>query len=192
MNYILDHLPNTLEATYDQILSRISPADASDAVKLLLWLTFAEHPLHIDYLALIVEFDLDSKAFDSSTSLSSPDDILIICSSLVTKMDDNTVQLAHASVKQYILERPRTIQSRIVINPSMGNRFVGHCCLAYLLHSRESCPPSKFFHPVVEGDNKYMNSMIRYAAKNWPTHILAVHDDESIMEQMKKLFVLES
>ncbi|KAF8344401.1 ankyrin repeat-containing domain protein [Amanita rubescens] len=192
LNYILDHLPNTLETTYDQILSRISTADASDAMKLLLWLTFAEHPLHIDYLALIVEFDMEDKTFNSSTrGLSSPDDILIICSSLVTKMDDNTVQLAHASVKQYILERPRIIQSRIVINPSIGNEFVGHCCLAYLLHSRESHPPGDYFD-TVGGDSKYMHSLIRYAAKKWPKHILAVHEDESIMEQMKKLFVLRS
>ena len=33
LQYILDHLPNTLEETYDQILSRTFPADA---VKLLL------------------------------------------------------------------------------------------------------------------------------------------------------------
>ncbi len=158
-------------------------------MKLLLWLTFAEHPLHIDYLADIVKFDMDDKAFNSSASLSSPDDVLVICSSLVTKMDDHTVQLAHASVKQYILERPRTIQSRIVINPLIGNRFVGLCCLAYLLHSRESCP-SRYISGSEE--KKYANSMIRYAAKNWSKHILTVDEDESITEQMKKLFVLKS
>ncbi|KAF8347274.1 vegetative incompatibility protein HET-E-1 [Amanita rubescens] len=105
LKYILDHLPDTLEAMYDQILNRISTADALDAAKLLLWLTFAEHPIHIDYLADVVEFDMDDKTFNSSASLSSPEDILVICSSLVTRMDDNTVQLAHASVKQYIMQK---------------------------------------------------------------------------------------
>ena len=60
MEYILESLPKTLEETYDQILSRISPADASCAVKLLLWLSFAGQPLHMDYLAIIVEFDIDT------------------------------------------------------------------------------------------------------------------------------------
>ena len=52
---ILGSLPATLEATYDQILNKISFYDALDAVKLLLWLAFAEHPLHINDLAIIVE-----------------------------------------------------------------------------------------------------------------------------------------
>ncbi|KAF8335614.1 ankyrin repeat-containing domain protein [Amanita rubescens] len=190
LKYILDHLPDTLEATYDQILNRISTADAPDAAKLLLWLTFAEHPIHIDYLAGIVEFDMDDKTFNSNGSLSSPEDILVICSSLVTKMDDNTVQLAHASVKQYIVEKPRIIQSRIIIDPSIGNRFVGHCCLAYLLHSRESCPSRSIC--FLDVNEKYMKSMIRYAANNWPKHILADNEDESSMEQMQKFFVLGS
>jgi hypothetical protein len=51
LNDILEHLPETLEATYDQILCRISPADASDAVKLLLWLAFARQLLESPSLA---------------------------------------------------------------------------------------------------------------------------------------------
>ena len=103
LEYILEGLPVTLEATYDQILNRISPANASHAMKLLLWLAFAEKPLDIDYLAVIVEFDLDKKSFDPMAKLSAPTDILRICSSLVTEMRNNTVKLAHASVKDYVL-----------------------------------------------------------------------------------------
>ena len=103
LEYILEGLPVTLEATYDQILNRISPANASHVMKLLLWLAFAEKPLDIDYLAVIVEFDLDKKSFDPMAKLSAPTDILRICSSLVTEMGNNTVKLAHASVKDYVL-----------------------------------------------------------------------------------------
>ncbi len=106
--YVLDSLPETLEGTYDQILSRISHADASSAIKLLLWLAFSQQPLHIDDLAIIVEFDMDGNTIESDARLSSPVDILRICSSLVTRTGD-TVQLAHASVKQYVLEKKRTI-----------------------------------------------------------------------------------
>jgi hypothetical protein len=125
LDEILEHLPETLEGTYDQILSRISLADASDAVKLLLWLAFAKEPLHIDYLAIIVEFDLDKKVFNSDAKLTSSVDVLKICSSLVTRIGDNTVQLAHASVKQYVLEKKRTIQSKIVLDHSIGHAFIG-------------------------------------------------------------------
>ena len=93
LKYILESLPETLEGTYDQILSRISPADASCAVKLLLWLAFAEQPLHMDYLAIIVEFDIDTKAFDSDAKVSYSTDVLKICSSLVTRMSNDTVEV---------------------------------------------------------------------------------------------------
>ena len=120
LKYILESLPETLEATYDQILSRITPADASDAAKLLLWLAFAEKPLHIDCLAIVVEFDVAEEDFDPVAKLSSSEDVLRICSSLVTKMSDNTVQLAHASVKEYVWAKSRMIQSNITINPFWG------------------------------------------------------------------------
>ncbi|KAF8336030.1 ankyrin repeat-containing domain protein [Amanita rubescens] len=138
LDYILESLPATLEGTYDQILSRIPPADASGAVKLLLWLAFANQPLHIDYLALIVEFDMDKRDFDPDGRLSSSADVLKICSSLVARMDDNTVQLAHASVKTYVLEKKRIIQSNIIMDPSIGDKFVGQCSLSYLLHFKEN------------------------------------------------------
>ena len=192
LNYILESLPDTLEEIYDQILSRIPPADASDAVKLLLWLAFARHPLHIDYLAIIVEFDMDKKTFNPDAKLSSPVDVLKICSSLVTRIGDDTVQLAHASVQKYVLEKKRTIQPNIVIDPSIGNKFVGQCCLAYLLHSRESHPNGDFDMLSTSMCERYLQSLIRYAAKYWPKHILAANLDVTANEQVKELFVLTS
>ena len=176
MDEILEHLPETLEATYDQILSRISLADASDAVKLLLWLAFAREPLHIDYLAIIVEFDLDKKVYNSDAKLSSSGDVLKICSSLVTRIGDNTVQLAHASVKQYVLEKKRIIQSKIVLDHSMGHAFVGQCCLNYLLHPRD-------------GLGRYHKQpLMIYSAKYWSQHILASNLDVNAIEEIKELF----
>ena len=69
LDYILESLPETTEEIYDQILGRISPADASDAVKLLLWLVFAKDPLHIGYLAIIVEFDRDKRTFNKDAKV---------------------------------------------------------------------------------------------------------------------------
>ena len=189
LDYILESLPETLEETYDQILSRISPADASDAVKLLLWPAFARHPLHIDCLAIIVEFDMDKKAFNEDAELSSPTDVMKICSSLVTRMGDDTVQLAHASVQEYVLEKKRTIQLNIVIDPSIRNKFVGQCCLAYLLHSRESHPSHHFYALSALMRERYLQSLIRYCAKYWPMHILAANLDIANDEQTKELFV---
>jgi len=171
----------TLEATYDQILSKIPSADAQDAVKLLLWLAFAKEPLQIDYLAIVVEYDIEKKTFDSDAKLSSPQEILKICSSLVTRMDNGTVQLAHASVKQYILEKKRGIQPNVVMDPSLGDRFIGQCCLTYLLESKAS-----YTHTINE------KSLIAYSAIYWTQHILAAHQELAAIEQIKKLFKLTS
>ncbi|KAF8344782.1 hypothetical protein F5887DRAFT_1202014 [Amanita rubescens] len=190
LDYILESLPATLEGTYDQILSRIPPADASGAVKLLLWLAFANQPLHIDYLALIVEFDMDKRDFDPDGRLSSSADVLKICSSLVTRMDDNTVQLAHASVKTYVLEKKRAIQFNIVMDPSIGDRFVGQCCLSYLLHSKENLLEK---HSLSIWKS-YQGSLIRYAAKHWAGHYLRSKESWNVddLQQMKNFFALDN
>jgi hypothetical protein len=150
--------------------------------------------LHIDYLAIIVEFDMDKNTFNPDAKLSSAAEVLKICSSLVTRMGDNTVQLAHASVQKYILEKKRTVQLNIVINPSMGNKFVGQCCLAYLLHSRKSHPIDDFHSQSLSTSlcERYLQSLIRYAAKYWPRHMLAANVDVAANEQIKELFVLTS
>ena len=190
LDSILGHLPDTLEATYDQILNRVPFADVSDAVKLLLWLAFAREPLHIDYLAVIVEFDLEKRVFNLDAKLSSPVDVLKICSSLVTKIGDNTVQLAHASVKQYVLEKKRTIQPNIIMDPANGDAFVGQCCLTYLLHSRESHPLDPYDRLAKPIWRRYEQSLIRYSAIYWSQHILEAKLDMDAIEQMKELFVL--
>ena len=175
LEYVLEGLPVTLEETYDQILSRIPPAHASDAVKLLLWLAFAEQPLEIDYLAVIVEFDMERKTFDPKAKLSAPTDILRICSSLVTKMGNNTVKLAHATVNKYIMEKRRTVQSNIVMDPSIGHAFVGQCCLAYILCSKQKI--------------EKRDTLLTYCAKYWPKHIIAADCEAVVIQQMKGLFV---
>lgn len=182
MKFTLDSLPITLEATYDQILSRIPPADAPDAVKLLLWLAFAKEPLHMDYLATVVEFDAERNTFDSDGKLSSPLDVLKICSSLVTRMGDSTIQLAHASVKQYILAKQRILQPNIIMDPSLGGSLIGQCCLTYILDSKE--------HDCTATKHEW--SFIKYSATHWPQHILEAHQELDVIEQIKKLFVLPS
>ncbi|KAF8343296.1 ankyrin repeat-containing domain protein [Amanita rubescens] len=104
LNHVLENLPETLEGTYDQILSRIASADASCAAKLLLWLAFSKQPLHIDYLAVVVEFNLEENVFYPDARLSSSTDVLKICSTLVTRMGDNTE--THPSIPFFRLDEP--------------------------------------------------------------------------------------
>ena len=189
LNYILESLPETLEGAYDQILSRIPPADASCAAKLLLWLAFSKQPLHIDYLAVVVEFDLEEKAFVPDARLSSPADVLKICSSLVTRMSDDTVQLAHASVKKYIQEKTRVMQSNTVMDPCTGDGFICQCCITYLLYSNETHPSEQFIFLEEPNRKRYQQSLVRYAAKHWAKHLLQANYDTLVVKQIKRLFI---
>ena len=87
------------------------------------------------------------------------------------------------------MEKPRTIQSGIAINPVIGNSFIGHCCLAYLLLNSKQFHPYDFFPPNYER-NKH--SLLVYSVVYWPKHILAVDQGESMIEQMKKHLVLNT
>ncbi|KAF8327071.1 hypothetical protein F5887DRAFT_1084004 [Amanita rubescens] len=86
----LECLPKDLETTYDQILQRIDESTIEDRG-----------------LATVSTFDSSEGTYDPYLALAHPDDVIQVCSSLVTKTDDKTVQLAHASVKEYFLRKPR-------------------------------------------------------------------------------------
>ena len=181
----LSRLPTTLEATYDQILSRIKDANALNAKKLLLWLAFAETPLLMGELAKIVEFDMESQRFNPDSTLHHPVHVLKICPSLVAEMEDGTVQLAHASIKEYICGKQRKIGTLLVLDSRMGHFFVGQCSLAYMLNTEEVCPDLSYHDDIPESSNK---SLLKYSALFWPKHILACNGDLSVIDQIKKLF----
>ena len=94
-------LPKDLEAIYDQILERIEEREMPSAKVILQWLVLGMSPLSPEELCIVVTFDGSSGNFDSGLALAHPDDVIQLCSSLVIKAADNTVQLAHASVKEY-------------------------------------------------------------------------------------------
>ena len=171
-----------MEATYDQIISRIKDVNALDARELLLWLAFAETPIHIEGLAKIVEFEVEDQAFNPDAKLDNPEDVLKICPSPVTKMMDDTVQLAHASIKEYILNKQRKIGPHVELDPNVGHSFVGRCCLAYMLHTNEI-----YFH-YEDVPDTFKQSLLQYSAWFWSKHIQACNEELSVMDQIKKLF----
>jgi ankyrin repeat protein len=183
----LSRLPITLEATYDQILSRIKDVNALNAKKLLLWLAFAETPLLMKELAKVVEFDMESQRFNADLTLDHPVDVLKVCPSLVTEMKNGTVQLAHASIKEYILDKKRKIGPLMELDPNMGHFLVGHCSLAYMLYTEEVSPDFDADWDD-EIDQSYKKSLLKYSALFWPKHILACNEELAVMDKIKKLF----
>ena len=129
-------LPNDLEDIYDQILDRINEREMASANTILQWLLLGMRPLTVEELSIAVTFDAATGKFDSSLELVHPDVVIQVCSSLVTKADDNTVQLAHASVKEYFLSKPRFKRGdEITLSDTRtGHALITHCCLRYTLN----------------------------------------------------------
>jgi ankyrin repeat protein len=139
-------LPHTLEKTYDRILCNIPEEDSVYAIRILLWLTFAEQPLSLDEIAEAVAIDPDrDPVFVEDEKLEDPMELLDICSSLVSIVTDNGdkmpgskrqfATLAHYSVKEYFLSaRSRTDQAvGYSLHFNQGHSMLARACLKYLL-----------------------------------------------------------
>ncbi len=94
-----------------------------------------------------------------------------MCSSLIIKTADNTVQLAHASVKEYFLHKPRQI---VLSDVQLGHAAIAHCCLSYVLLPSES-----------EGQDIFI---FDYPAKFWSNHYQLSNKNE-ILQDLAKRFL---
>ena len=168
----LKSLPRDLETTYDQIIQRINEKEIPSAQVILQWLVFGMSPLTPEDLAVIVTFNPSSGQFDSSLGLVHPDDVIQLCYSLVIKAANGTVQLAHASVKEYFIAQPRTILS----NTDMGHASIAYCCLRYIL-----LPPA----------DRMQQSLLRYSAWFWPDHYRLSNKNSTLSDTATMFFLAD-
>ena len=108
----LASLPKTLNDTYTRILCNTDEGHCRYAFQLLQWLAYAARPLELKEVAEVVAIDVEgTPRFDSDNRFPELQDILTICSSLISleKEDENltsssrvVVRLAHLSVKEFL------------------------------------------------------------------------------------------
>jgi hypothetical protein len=107
-------LPQTLDQTYDRILTAINEEDREYAMRILRWLTVSARPLLVEEIADVVALDVAREpAFDRDEVLEDPLEALSICSSLVTittndpggrwRPAQRIIALAHYSVQEYLV-----------------------------------------------------------------------------------------
>ena len=155
-------LPADLEVIYDQILARISGPLIPYAKVILTWIVFGMRPLTLEQLAIVVTFDPSNGTFDTGLAFHDPEDIIQVCSSLVMKTEQGTVELAHASVKEYFLGKQSAL-----CDPSTGHVLIAHCCLRYLVQF-------DWLNEFTDGSNHWLKfthfPLLRYSANFWPDH----------------------
>ncbi|KAJ3756024.1 ankyrin repeat-containing domain protein [Lentinula raphanica] len=165
----LNKLPSNLEETYSEAIKRCENSDYSDeAENILSWILYAFEPLYMRQIATILSIDLEAKEVElDEKMLVGLEEI--IDTTLVTVDNRDIVQLAHASVKDFLLDSHNNSQtSRLLnINAKLAHNIISQMCLICLLSQREYKP--------IWGDLKWVTSQDivtfeQYATEYWAKH----------------------
>jgi hypothetical protein len=173
-------LPQTLDQTYDRILTAISEDDREYAMRILQWLTFSARPLSVEEVAEVVAIDVaGNRAFDRDEVLEDPLEALNICSSLVTVTTNaaergasppqRIIALAHYSVQEYLVsERIKLGQAkRFSMHDFDCHNTISKGSLIYLLQ----------FQQPLSTEVLDASALARYAAEYWSSHIQKTQDE---------------
>ncbi|KAH7880189.1 ankyrin repeat-containing domain protein [Lentinula edodes] len=99
----MQNLPLDLQGTYEQAVQKCKNGpNSTEAYHILLWLLYAFEPLDQKQITAILSIDLEQQVVESSDEIAFKIEN-IVDSTLVAINSDGVVQLAHASVKEFLL-----------------------------------------------------------------------------------------
>jgi hypothetical protein len=201
----LETLPKTLDETYERILLKIDENYTAHVQKILQYLAFAIRPPTLEEMVEILAIKMSNGELhiDPNNRISDARDILSMCSSLVTTSDylrnsdgdgykgtEQTIRLAHFSVKEYLLSDriKRSEASSFALDSISSNLYIAKLYLAYLLSSFLS--PSNYDSITGTVTSNQSNPMFRSAIFSWAKHIEMVGDDcdSEAISLIRKLF----
>jgi hypothetical protein len=172
----LQSLPSTLDETYSRILKSIPSNHIQHAVTMLRLLTWSQRPLRLDEIVDAIAVDLKaSPTFDPRNRIPHPRDFLrlyqglVVLSPVVEDQDDEAkdqnwqIQLAHVSVRQFLLSGRVTDILGLRMDQSFANAQIAKICLAYLSNTTA--------HSLsLENARLQQNTFALYSARYWSDH----------------------
>lgn len=168
----LHDVPPTLEQTYRNILARIPKADVPLAKQMLLCICFSASVLTFNQLCEAVVVEDDCANLDEGMRLLHPEDLLNMCSSLISfDITTSTVVLAHSSVWTY-LTSPEIRSSDVAhfaLDPAIADNIMARKCINYL-----SLPvfESGYCEDKSELKKRFGDwPFLRYSARYWFVHL---------------------
>ncbi|KAJ3749731.1 hypothetical protein EV360DRAFT_9257, partial [Lentinula raphanica] len=131
----LQQLPKDLQDIYTEAIQKSQKSlHSEDAHHILLWLLYSFEPLYLSQVAAILSIDLNLLSVEAET------EILIelgeiVDTTLVTMNEEKIVQLAHSSVKEFLLQSQANIHTKYVlnVNANLAHNVIAQMCLIYLL-----------------------------------------------------------
>lgn len=137
LKHALQALPAGLDKTYDRILSSIDEGDHEYVLRMLHWLVGSERPLSFRELAEAIALNPGKERLDPAERLMVPEEIFELCGSLIRIEEDQTIVLAHFSVKEYLLSSQLAGKehrlAKFALQADCSRRHVSMCILSYVL-----------------------------------------------------------
>ena len=171
----LDSLPSTIGETYERMLLNIKDSFKESAIRAFQWLVVSEELLNIEQLVDVLAIDIQTEPhFDPDWRMPEPDDILRVCSSLITifpRGKYRCVKLAHASVKDYLVSDSilNGRASEYAIDYPRSHSNIAIECLYYLSGiMKENVKP-----PIKDMEREQLDEtypLAAYAARYWANH----------------------
>ncbi|KAK7212205.1 hypothetical protein V2G26_019383 [Clonostachys chloroleuca] len=168
----IKRLPRTLEGIYERILRDIREHHHTRVVRILQFLVYSQRPLRIDELVDAIAVDLSREPeFEPERRMPDPQGILEMCPSLLASRalnaEDNTqgnktsivievVELAHATVKEYLISLGSGSKFYSIANPVTAQGIITTVCLAYLSHIDEKeAQKTRAQFPLAQFSSRY-------------------------------------
>ena len=189
VRHTLEELPESLDETYERIVTDIKKANKGQAYRMLQCLAVAIRPLSVAELAELLAFDFDAAKggipeMNSNWRWEDHEQaVLSTCSSLITIVPayrSPIVQFSHFSVKEFLMSDRVTTStkdiSRYHIVLEDANTLIARACLGVLLRD-----------PVDES-GAVSAPLAPYAARYWVTHAQVENVASRIRDGMECLF----
>ena len=128
------NLPKDLGETYDRLLGRIVGAERQELVKRMFrWIICARRPLGVDELCEGIAFTIDDGHWNEDKIQTDILRLVRACGNLVViEEESRTLQLAHYTVQQYILNNQSSKEKFFHFNQAEADELLGEVCVAYL------------------------------------------------------------
>ncbi|KAE9388110.1 hypothetical protein BT96DRAFT_443763 [Gymnopus androsaceus JB14] len=182
---VLNQLPTNLHDTYIQALQAIEPSCIDDTKQVLQWLCFSMEPLSLSALGEVIAFVSDDGVirFEKRYRVA-PEHIAFLGATLIhVDQTENVVELAHMSVKEFLLSEHlkshvSTVVSQFHMQEFLIHKVIVESCLTYLLQFDTEIADTTAWN------KEYPIS--RYAAQNWYKHAKIVRC-EKVNQKASKL-----
>jgi hypothetical protein len=193
----LRKLPPDLPSSYRRILERVNASTKHNQQLVtykLQWILFGVQNLTMPALLEALGCIDNETALDRAC-FTTADQLQHWCSSLVRLSSEGILEIAHFTVKEYLMSIDPTQEPQLAkfkISKDLANANLATTCLTYLNYPSFKTLP---FPKVVDEKGeyliqKYLNTyhFLTYATIFWDEHALAIMDKPSIFNKVQRLF----